>query len=202
MPSCGVDFAEVVRRRRMVRNFDDRPLAVDVVQRLVTTATRAPSAGFAQGVDLLVLEGREQTDRFWDASPPPAGDRARAMRPGVLRAPLVIVVLSSEQAYRVRYGEPDKAWSGLADGPWPVPFWHVDAAFAAMLLLLAAVDEGLGALFFGVSDPAGVRAAFGVPDEHHPVGAVAIGHPRPDRPSPSLDRGRRPPADGVHRGAW
>ena len=197
-----MEFQDVVRRRRMVRTFDDRPLAPDVVERILANGARAPSAGFTQGWSFLVLEGPEETGRFWAASPPPPGNRARTRWPGVLRAPLLVVVLADEAAYRRRYAEPDKAASGLADGPWPVPYWHVDAGFAALLMLLTAVDAGLGALFFAVSDHDGLRHDFGVPDEWTPVGVVAVGHPRPDEPSPSLARGRRPLEEVVHRGRW
>ena len=49
---------------------------------------------------------------------------------------------------------------------------------AALLALLAAVDEGLGALFFGVPAPAhgAVRRALGIPDTHRLVGVVALGN--------------------------
>ncbi len=186
----------------MVRDFEDRHIPPDVVERLLKSALRAPSAGFTQGFDLLVLQGPEQTGRFWLSSAPPDGGRARARWPGVLRAPLLIVALSCEAAYRARYAEPDKARSVLGDEPWPVPWWHVDAAFASLLVLLAAVDEGLGALFFGVSDPSGLRAEFAIPDSYSPVGAMAVGYSRVDRRSKSLNRGRRPPDEVVHRGSW
>ena len=71
---------------------------------------------------------------------------------------MLVIPLADEGAYRRRYGEPDKAHTGLADGPWPVPYWHIDAAMATMNLLLAVVDADLGALFFGIfakpEDPA------------------------------------------------
>ncbi|HEX2191758.1 MAG TPA: nitroreductase family protein [Acidimicrobiales bacterium] len=197
-----MEFQDVVRRRRMVRNFADRPLAPEVVERILANGGRAPSAGFTQGWAFLVLQGAEETARFWAACPPPEGSGARTRWPGVLRAPLLVVVLGSESAYRRRYAEPDKAASGLADKRWPVPYWHVDAGFAALLMLLTAVDAGLGALFFGVSDHDGLRRAFGVPGDWTPVGAVAVGYPEPDAPSPSLTRGRRPLEDVVHRGRW
>ncbi len=197
-----MEFHEVVRRRRMVRNFDDRAVPPDVVERLLINATKAPSAGFTQGCDLLVLEGPEQTGRFWASSEPPDGDGSRTTWPGVLRAPLLIVVLASEAAYRARYSEPDKQRTPSDGQRWRVPYWHVDAGFAALLALLTAVDEGLGALFFGVTDADGFRAEFGIPDSHVPVGAIAAGYARPDRPSSSAGRRRRPLDEVVHRGSW
>jgi nitroreductase len=182
----------------MVRNFEDRPLAPDVVERLLANARRGPSAGFTQGFELLVLEGREQTGGYWDVSLPP-DERAGFGWPGLLRAPLIIVAFADEQAYRDRYAEPDKAARGAT---FEVPWWLVDTAFASLLVLLSAVDAGLGALFFGVFKPDAVRAAFGVPERYTPLGAIAIGYPAPDEASPSLRRGRRPLADVIHRGQW
>jgi nitroreductase len=193
-----MEFQEVVRRRRMVRNFDDRPVEPEVVDRLLTNAVRAPSAGFTQGWAFLVLEGLEETGRFWEASSPPGDHGARRRWPGVLRAPLIVVCLASEQAYRDRYAEADKARTEIGTVPW----WYVDTGFAALLLLLTAVDAGLGALFLGVADPGGLRAAFGIPDDQTPVGAVAIGHPLPDERSASVARGHRPLDEVVHRGRW
>ncbi len=196
-----MEFQDVVRRRRMVRNFDARPLDPDVVERILANGRRGPSAGYTQGVDLLVLEGPEQTGRYWGACFPP--ERREGFRwPGLLRAPLVVVPLASEDAYLDRYAEPDKGWTDRDERRWPAPYWYVDASFAALLMLLTAVDAGLGALFFGVFQPAALRAEFGVPDGYDPVGALAVGHPLPDEPSPSLRRGHRPEAEVVHRGRW
>lgn len=197
-----MEFQEVVRRRRMVRNYEDRPLPPGSLERMLANATRAPSAGFSQGWAFLVLEGRDQTQRFWDATLPPER-RSRFRWKGLLRAPAVIVTFSDKQAYLERYAEPDKGRPPDEAG-WPVPYWHVDAGFAALLMLLTAVDEGLGSLFFAV--PPGrvdaLRSAFGVPAGLEPVGAITVGHPAPDDPSRSLSRGRRPLDEVVHRGAW
>lgn len=193
-----MEFTDMVRKRRMTRSFADRVVDPELVERILAAGLRGPSAGHTQGVDLLVLEGPAQTDRYWDTALP-AGARARFPWPGLLAAPLLVVVLSSEAAYRRRYAEPDKAAGAGLDVPW----WHVDAAFAALLLQLAAVDAGLGALFFAAHHVPALRRTFGVPDEWAPVGTVAIGHPTPDRTSSSVvTRRRRPAAEAVHRGGW
>jgi len=197
-----MEFQDVVRRRRMVRNFDDRPLSPDVVERIVANGLRAPSAGFTQGWAFLVLEGREETARFWDATFASAEARGSFRWQGLFAAPLLVVSLSHKDAYLDRYAEPDKGWTDRDEGHWPVPYWDVDAGFASLLMVLTAVDLGLGALFFGVFEVSRFRAAFAVPDAYTPVGAVAIGYPLPDEPSPSLARGRRPLDAVVHRGRW
>lgn len=195
-----MEFGDVVRRRRMVRNFSDRPVPADVLEKVLRHALRAPSAGNTQGSEFLVLEGPD-TQTFWDVSFP--AERRDGFRwPGLFKAPVIVVPLASMDAYLDRYAEPDKGWTDRDPGRWPAPYWHIDAAFAAMLILLTAVDEGLGALFFGVFRPEEFRTAFGVPSTHEPIGAIALGYPAPDEPSPSLRRPRRTVEEVVHRGKW
>jgi len=185
----------------MVRNFEPRELPDDVVERILANARRGPSAGFTQGVDLLVLRAPAERAAFWAAVSPDHGFE-RAGWPGVYNAALLVVPFAHKQAYLDRYAAPDKAWTDRDERRWPVPFWYVDAAFSALLALLTAVDAELGALFFGVRDPDALRRAFGVPAQFEPIGAIAIGYPAPDRPSGSLRRGRRPADEVVHRGGW
>lgn len=194
----------MVRSRRMVRAFSDRPLPPGALDRVLAAALRGPSAGFAQGTDLLVLEG-DEVGRYWDVTLP-AERRARFPWPGLLAAPVLVLPIADPSAYVDRYAEPDKAATGLGRGveAWPVPYWIVDTAMAAMLALLATVDEGLGALFFGLFEhEAAVKDAFGIPADRRPIGTVAIGYPDPaDRPSRSAARPRRDLTDAVHRGRW
>ena len=199
-----MEFADVVRRRRMVRDYDpDRPVPPEVRERLLAHALRAPSAGFTQGWAFLVLEDAADRDLFWSVTT--STDAPDGWLTRMRRAPLLVVPLSSKAAYLDRYAEPDKGWTDRDEARWPVPYWDVDAGMAALLMLLTAVDEGLGACFFGV--PAervdGLREAFGVPATHRPVGVVSVGYPGTgDRRSPSLRRGRRGVGDVVHRGRW
>ena len=199
-----MELSDVIRRRRMVRSFDGRPLPPDVLDRMLAAATQAPSAGFTQGWAFLVLEGPDQTERFWNHTLP-RSERDAFRWPGLLKAPVLVLPMTSRQAYLDRYSEPDKADAGLTDEQaWPMAYWEVDCAFATMLLLLAVVDEGLGALFFGIFRDQGVLLGdLGVPDAYRPIGAVAIGHPAgDDPPSASLARGRRSIGEVVHRGRW
>ena len=197
-----MEYAEVLRRRRMVRRFTEEPVAAPSLDRILAAAVRAPSAGFSQGWAFLVLEGAEQTGRFWAASGASVEAPDRWLE-GMRRAPVIVLPLSSKDVYLDRYAEPDKGWTDRAEDRWPVPYWHVDAGMAALLMLMTAVDEGLGGCFFGVPRTAiqPVRDEFAVPAQWAPVGAVAIGHPEPGASS-STRRERRALADVVHRGGW
>lgn len=216
-----VDLDEAVRGRRMCRDFLPRPLPDGLVDRLLDRARRAPSAGNTQGWSFLVLEGQDQTGQFWTTDAD-AGWLADPDHPGLLNAPAIILPWCRRAAYEERYARSDKGGSGiLTGGPdaWSAPYWYIDTAFAVMLLLLGAEAEGIGALLFRIHcSPDALRAAFGVPSDWQPLGAVALGWPagstgstrarstgarstgsggdRPHRPRP------RPLAEIVHRGAW
>ena len=197
-----MELGEVVRRRRMVRRFDPRPIPAEVLDRILHSATRAPSAGFSQGLDLLVLEGGDAVRGFWRATADPRFDKPYS----TAEPSAIVLVLSDKQAYLDRYGEPDKAGLGMdVEQGWPVPYWDLDAAMVAMLLLLAAVDAGIGGWLFGVfygEQP--LLADLGVPPGRRLIGVVGLGWPAAgDRPGGSPRRRRRRPLDEVvHRGRW
>ncbi len=199
-----MEFADVVRRRRMVRRFTTDPIPAPLVDTMLAMAQRAPSAGNTGGTHFVVLEGAE-TARYWDITLP-IERRDRFPWPGLLLAPVLVLPCGDQRAYVDRYSEPDKSHSGLgvsADA-WTMPYWHVDTAMATMTLLHAAVDAGVGALFFGLfeHEPA-VADALGLPTGVRPIGTVALGWPAPgDRPSQSAARGRPPVDDIIHRGRW
>ncbi|HEU4543820.1 MAG TPA: nitroreductase family protein [Jiangellaceae bacterium] len=198
-----MEFQEVVERRRMVRNFDPHPVDPAVVERVLTNALHAPSAGFSQGWAFLVLDTPADVERFWSATTP-SGEGTDMWSEGMRRAPVIIVPLSCKRAYLDRYAKPDKGWIDRDESRWPAPYWDIDTGMAALLMLLTVTDERLGGCFFGIP-PEQIppfRGEFGVPDDYNPIGAIAVGHRAPDRRSPSLKRGRRPTSAVVHRGRW
>jgi nitroreductase len=200
-----MDFQDVVMRRRMVRAYDPtRPVPAEIRERLLENALHAPSAGFTQGWAFLVLESPGDRDRFWMATSEDDEESADPWLSGMRTAPLIIVSFSNKSAYLSRYAEPDKGWTDRDESRWPVPYWHIDTGFASLLLLLSAVDAGLGACFFGVPPDraASLHDAFQVPDTYTAIGVITVGYRAPDRRSPSLRRGRRPVTEVVHRGRW
>ena len=199
-----MEFREVVARRRMVRRFARTPVPSEVLDRVLDLARRGPSAGFSQGLELLVLDTPETVAAFWEITRDPEFGwdvEDVAVGPTVL-----ILPLPDASRYVERYSEPDKIRFGLdrADA-WPVAFWDVDAAMAAMLILLAAVDEGLGGWFFGITH--GERELldrFGVPAPLRPIGIVGLGYRADDevRGGSSTTRRRRSFEEQVHRNGW
>lgn len=199
-----MEFQDVVRHRRMVRRFEPDPVPGEVLDRMLGNAVRAPSAGFSQGWAFLRLDTPADVDRFWTATMPDP-DADNNWLEGMRTAPALIVPMSCKDAYLDRYAQADKGWTDRDEARWPVPFWHMDAAMAALLMLQTAVDAGHGACFFGIPPEAtaAFHEAFGVPADHTPVGAVAVGRPADGgAPGSPTRRRRRPLEELVHTGRW
>jgi nitroreductase len=190
-----MEFQDVVRHRRMVRQFASKPVPQHSVDRILGNAVRGPSAGFSQGQAFLVLTG-DDLPRFWAVG-------GEAAVPSTQTAPLVIIPMSSKRIYLDRYALPDKGWTDRDERRWPVPFWHIDTGMATLLILQTAVDEGLGACYFGIVPEAvdQVRSAFGIPADHEPIGAVAIGYDAEPAKRNLSDR-RRATGEMFHYGNW
>lgn len=187
----------------MVRRFDpDVPVSPAVVRDLVALAVRAPSAGFTQGWDFVVLLEADDRETFWAATDD--GTPPDAWRRGVAAAPALVLCLSHPTAYLDRYALPDKGWVDRSPERWPIPYWDTDTAMAAMVLLLGAEDVGLGALFFGVPGerhPA-VREAFGIPADRRLVGVVALGAEARRVSGSARSRRRRTLDEVLHEGRF
>ena len=143
-----MEFAEVVRRRRMVRHFADEPVERSVLERIAAAAQRTPSAGFSQGQRLVVVTDPERRRAVADAVE--EGEYVEAgFDPWLSRCAAQFIPCVSEQVYHERYREPDKLDDEGDEIAWPTPYWWMDVGCTVMLVLLAAVDEGLAAGFAG-----------------------------------------------------
>jgi nitroreductase len=188
----------------MVRDFDRRPLEPALVDRILESARHAPSAGFSQGFDFVVLDEPKAVARFWELTDDPQFPNPDDF---AATAPTVIVLpVANKAAYLERYSRPDKMAFGLMDeSRWPVKFWEIDTAMAIMLMLLTATDLGVGALYFGITHgEADLLRELGVPPGGQLLGVIGLGHRAPGE-EVDLSRfkeRRRKFDDMVHRNRW
>ncbi|HEX6844283.1 MAG TPA: nitroreductase family protein [Actinomycetota bacterium] len=201
-----MEFRDILRRRKMVRAYERRPVPAEVLDRVLSVVVHAPSAGFTQGNEFLVLDDPAAVDAFFRITDDPDEPMYAELRDEL--PPVVVLPLANKRAYLDRYAEPDKAQWGLGDeARWPVPYWDVDAAMASMLILCAAIEEGLGAWFSGIfANEAAMLAHFGVPDAFRPIGFVGLGYPRETDPASATASARRRPrrdaSELLHRNGW
>ena len=197
-----MDFDQVVRKRRMVRNFASGQVPSGAVDKILRSAQLAPSAGFSQGWAYIVVTRqtlRKQIGVLQGELDFYAGKRFHKF---VSEAPVLVVACSSEKLYHERYREPDKLKDDGTEIEWPTPYWYFDIGCACMLIFMSAVNEGLAAAFTGVFRVAEMKKLLGIPDHFHPVGVISIGYPAPDKKSPSLKRGHRPAKEVIHYEYW
>lgn len=195
-----MDFSDVVFRRRMVRAYLPDPVDPAILDSILDSARQAPSAGFTQAVELVVVTSPAGRRRL--AAAAGEADYVARGHPGWLSSAPVHVVISVEpDAYRRRYAEADKVNSASPDG-WPVPYWWIDAGTTLMLMLLAATDAGLAAGFLGSHAFADLGGEVGLPPTHVPIGLVTIGHPVATGPVGSALRPRRPRRATEHAERW
>jgi FMN reductase [NAD(P)H] len=202
-----VDFNDVLSLRRSVRSYDPRPVPHEVLERVTNAAVvRAPSAGFSQGLRLVVVTDPETRGKIAVAAA--EDELAQQGRPRwKAAAPVHVVVLVREDDYHDRYRSADKLKiTGGREIDWPAPYWFVDAGAAMMVLMLAAIDEGLAAAVFGVTDIPALREALDLPDDVHFVAVVTMGYPGeegfPQRETSAFRERRKPRSETVHWERW
>jgi nitroreductase len=197
-----MEFDQIVRKRRMVRNFQPKPVSQGTIARILEIAQHSPSAGFSQGWAYVVVTEPGLKKKVGQIQGEDDFYARRRFHKFVSEAPALIVACTSEQLYHERYREPDKLKDDGTEIEWPIPYWYFDIGCACMLIFLAAVNEGLATAFTGVFRTHEMRQLLGIPPKFQPVGVISLGYPEKDVRSPSLKRGRRAVKDIVHYEHW
>ena len=195
---------DLLKQRRMVRHYTGERVTRETLERIAATVRRAPSGGFSQGQRLLVVDDPELLAAIAALGDDPP---LEGVEPWLETAAAQVFVMTRENDYHERYQRDDKLQDG-EEIEWPVPFWHVDAGAAMMLVLLAAIEEGLAAAVYGIfgDDERKLRDLLRIPDDFTLVAGVSIGYPLPDpgwssKTSRATQR-RRTVDEVVHWNAW
>ncbi|NMH99034.1 nitroreductase family protein [Pseudonocardia acidicola] len=167
---------DAIRSRRNVRNFADRPIPAEHLERVLEAGRRSPSSQNWQPWDFVVVTDRgalRELSRVWQG----AGHVATSAATIALIAP-------------VPQNDRQRDWI------------HYDFGQATMSMMLAAVDLGIGSGHSAVEDQELARRLLGFPDDRFAQSLIAMGYPA-DRPlTPILRPNRRPFEDVVHWGRW
>lgn len=151
-----MEFEKVVKKRWMCREYEERDVEKEKIDKILDLASRFPSAGHTQPQEFIVVRDQKVKDSLGEAA---LGQMYLA------RAPWVVVVVSDTRRSAARYGERGRKFYSITDG-----------AFASMLILLSAVNEGLGAAFVAAFDDNMVQEALDLPSSVRPIGIIPIGY--------------------------
>ena len=172
-------FADVVRRRAMIRAYRNDPVPEEKIQRLLKYAARAPSGGNLQPWEFVVVKSPEMRAKL---------AKAAMEQTSVATAPVIIVTCADIQ----RAGSQQGARGSFIS--------LVDTAFASLLILLGAVEQDLGACFVASYNAEEVAKLLGLPDYVRPVGLITIGYPAEAPRKPTTKK--IPLAKLVHVDKW
>lgn len=151
-----MEFELVLRKRRMVRSFKDKDVEDENIMKLLAHAHRAPSAGFLQQQEFIVIRDKDLKEQL---------AKAAVNQHFLAEAPVVIAVCSNTDRVVKRYGERGVNFYSVIDG-----------SFASMLILLSAANEGLAACFVGAFVDKDVSEILKLPKHVKPIGLIGIGH--------------------------
>ncbi|MFL6398350.1 MAG: nitroreductase family protein [Nitrososphaeraceae archaeon] len=157
--SIAMDFDEVVKRRKMIREYDSvrQQIPDELITKLIKNAHKAPSAGHTQVQEFIIVK---------DASTKKKLRKAAVNQEYVEKAPLLIVVCSNTSRSVGRYGNRGREFYSI-----------IDSAFASMLILLSVVNEGIGACLVGAFQDNKVSEILELPKDVRPIGIICIGYP-------------------------
>lgn len=169
---------EMIAARTSVRDFEDKEVPPELVEKLLHAAMAAPSARNVQPWHFMIVTRKSVLEDLADSLP---------NAPMLARAPMAILVAAD--MFEAEAGTP-----GL-------DFWIQDCSAAAQNLLLAAGELGLGGVWLGVH-PARerieqVKKLLKLPDNVSPLCLVAVGFPA--KKGQPKDKYR---ADRVHWEQW
>jgi nitroreductase len=159
-----MDFDEVVKKRKMIRKYEqDRQVSTDIINKLLRNAHRSPSAGHTQVQEFIIVIDPITKRKLCQAS---------LGQSQVENASVLIIVCSNTSRSVERYRKRGTEFYSIIDG-----------AFASMVMLLSAVNEGIGASFVGAFEDNEVRKILRIPIQVRPIGIIALGYPaeKPER---------------------
>lgn len=167
---------DAIRSRRNVRQYEDRPIPDEVLDRILDAGRRTPSSRNEQRWDFVVVTERGTLGRLsqvWQG----AGHVARSAASIALVAPVAADTHTRES---IQY----------------------DLGQATTNLMLMAADLGVGAGHAAVADDDLAREILGLPSDRFCAWLIALGFPA-DRPLRPVDSPKRRPFDDVvHRDHW
>ncbi len=159
-----MDFYDVVDKRRSIRAFQEKPVDVKTIRKILDTVSLAPSAGNLQAYRITIVRGQAVKEGLMSA----AFDQE-----SIIHAPVVLVFSADQKRSEMKYGDRGMEFYSMQD-----------ATIAAAYCQLAAAAEGLGSVWVGGFDVLEVSRVINAGSYEVPVAIIPIGYAaeNPTRP--------------------
>ena len=174
------DFMEVVKTRRSMRKFEDKPVPDDMLNTLLEAVRWSPSWANTQAWEVVVVKDQAVKDSLQETMAP-----KNPATKAIAAAPVVLAFCAKLKAAGYYNGAVSTKL-----GDW----FMFDLGIASQSLWLTAQAMGLGAVIVGLFDQDRAGAVLGVPEGYQLVTLVPLGFPAKDPPAPK----RREIGDFTH----
>ena len=167
-------FQRLVRTRRSVRRFLDRPVEREKLLACAEAARLAPSAENVEPWRFVILDDPELKRRFAEAA------FSGIYRPTrwAARAPVLVAILARPDIFANRIGKQIQGTN----------YYLIDIGIAGEHFVLQAHELGLGTCWIGWFHEKKARKALGLSRKYKVVSLLAVGYPEPREPKPKKRR--------------
>lgn len=166
-----MDFLEIAKKRYSVRNYSDRKVEAEKLDKILQAAHVAPTAANLQPVHLIAVQEKEGLEKIGKSA-------------NIYGAPLAVIVCVDH----------DKAWVRPFDNKQTS---DIDASILTDHMMLEATELGLGSVWVCYFKPDVIRKEFHLPDSLEPVNILAIGYSNKEAADPERHSKTRIPVEEL-----
>jgi len=171
---------DVIRHRKSVRDFQDRPVEREKIMMCLEAARLAPSACNSQPWKFVVVDDKQLKDRLCRA----AFSGIYLMNSFCKKAPVIVVVVSERARFLAMI-------DGLFRG---TKYYLIDIGIAGEHFVLQAEELGLGTCWIGWFNERAVKSVLNIPQSKKVDILIALGYYDKEKKHP---RHRREPLDKI-----
>ena len=145
-----MSLLDIAKKRYSVRNYENRKVEKEKLDKILEIARVAPTAANKQPVHLIVVQDKEKLESISKAA-------------NIFNAPLAIIVCTDH----------NKAWKRPFDSKKTT---DIDASILTDHMMLEATELGLGSVWICLFKPDVLKKEFSLPDNLEPINILAIGY--------------------------
>ena len=165
---------DLLKHRKSVREFLDRPVERNKIMMCLEAARLAPSECNSQPWRFIVVDDKQLKDKLCDT----AFGGIYSMNSFCKTAPVMVVVISEKSKFIARIGEMFRG----------TKYYLIDIGITCEHFVLQAEDLSLGTCWIGWFNERGVKSTLGIPQRKKIDILIALGYYDREKLGPEHDR--------------